>query len=172
MPSKPTTTVPAEDALATTQQTNPLDLVKEIIDSIPSADEDPTPRMAEFILSQPPERWEELWAGLDNVKDNAGKTVTVHAIRVRPSDFESDLKVYLICDVTWHDSGERGLLSCSSQMAMLQLLRLHAESRLPAAVEIVKKEKATRRGFHPIHLRYIVNANAAPTGAQGVVSEQ
>lgn len=161
-----------ETALVAQDQPSSLDLVKEIIATIPSADEDPTPRMAEFILSQPPEKWEELWAGLPNVKSNAGQIVTVHAIRVRPSDFEGPLGVYVIADVTWKSTGERGLLSCSSQMAMLQLLRLHAQDRFPATVEIVQKAKSTAKGYHPIHLRYLDAAQAPIGDPTKVVSEQ
>lgn len=152
--------------LVVTEPQSALAVVRETLASIPQADEDPTERMAAFILSQPAERWEELWAGLPNVKDSVGEVVTVHAIRARESDFEGPLGLYLICDVTWRSTGEKGLLSCSSQMAILQLVTLYKQGRLPATVEIVKKEKATKRGFHPIHLRYLVNYK------DPVVSEQ
>lgn len=154
---KTTTSEKDETALTVPEKPSALAVVQAVLATIPQADEDPTDRMAAFILSQPAERWEELWAGLPNVKDSAGEVVTVHAIRARESDFEGPLGVYLICDVTWRSTGEKGLLSCSSQMAMLQLITLHRDGKLPATVEIVKKEKATKRGFHPIHLRYIVN---------------
>lgn len=117
--AKPSTTPAETDALATVQPVSPLAVIQQVLATIPQADTDPTDRMAAFILSQPPERWEELWAGLPNVKDNAGEVVTVHAIRARESDFEGPLGVYLIADVTWRSTGEKGLLSVSSQMAML-----------------------------------------------------
>lgn len=157
MPSKNTTPEAATTDLATVEPRSALAVAREILDTIPQATEDPTERMAQFILSQPPEKWDELWAGLPNVKESAGEVVTVHAIRALESDFEGPLGVYLICDVTWRSTGEKGLLSCSSQMAMLQLITLYKRGAFPATVEIVKKEKATKRGFHPIHLRYIVN---------------
>src|SRR6266581_2426391 len=109
--SKPTTSQAAEAALATTTEPTGLALVQQIVESIKSADDDPTERMASFILNHPPEEWDELWAGLPNVKNNVGESFTVSAIRARESDFEGPVGVYLICDVRWDRSGEYGLLS-------------------------------------------------------------
>jgi len=150
----------------------PLAALREIIDAIPDADTDPTERMAQFILTHPAEEWDELWAGLPNVKDNIGETLTVTAIRVRESDFEGPVGVYLICDVRWDRSGEYGLLSVSSQMSMVQLLALYRDHKLPAHVQIVAKDKPTKAGFRPIHLRYLGAADAAPGDPGAVVAEQ
>jgi hypothetical protein len=169
---KGTTSATEPDALATTVTESPLAVLKSAIQNIPWADTDPTERMTEFILTQPPEKWEELWAGLPSVRDLAGKQITIHALRIRESDFEGPLGVYLIADVTFHPSGEKGLLSCSSQMSIAQLVVLHKTGKLPARVEIVQKEKATKRGFHPIHLRYLDPSKGALGDPGAVVSDQ
>jgi hypothetical protein len=169
---KPNTTAVKPDALATFTPTDAMTATKQALELIPWADEDPTPRMAAFILNHDPEEWEELWAKLPNMQDNVGRKLTVDGLRVRESDYEGPLKVYLVCDVTWHDSGEKGLLSCSSQMSIVQLVKLYRDGKLPASVQIVAKDKKTKRGFTPIHLRYLAPANA-PLGDPGaVVSEQ
>lgn len=166
-------TPPAEtEALAPVTATTALALVKDVLETIPQADEDPTERMAAFIMAHPPEEWETLWAGIDSVKDHVGEQITVHAMRARESDFEGPLGLYLILDVTLRATGEKTLISCSSQMSMVQLLALYRAGRLPATVEIVQKDKPTKAGFKPIHLRYI-SATSAPLGDPGaVVSEQ
>lgn len=161
-----------ETALAPTEQRSPLALVREVLETIPQADEDPTERMAAFILSQPAERWDELWAGLPNLKDNAGQVVTIHAIRARESDFEGPLGLYLIADVTWDKTGEKGLLSASSQMVIVQLLTLYRRGQFPAKVEIVAKDKPTKAGFRPIHLRYLGAPQVALGDPGAVVAEQ
>jgi hypothetical protein len=169
---KSTTSVNPDETMTVLTPATPLALVKAIIADIPQADEDPTERMTAFILSQPPEEWDRLWAGVPNVRDNDGRKLRVWAIRARESDFEGPLGLYLIADVTWLDTGERGLLSCSSQMSMIQLLVLHREGRLPADIQIIRKEKATKSGFHPVHLRYLGAVNAALGDPGAVVSEQ
>jgi hypothetical protein len=161
-----------EQALAVTQNPTALALVQQILGHIAQADEDPTPRMQDFIFNHPPEEWEGLFAKLDSVKDHVNDRFIVHDMRARESDFEGPLGVYLILDVTDLQTGEKGLLSCSSQMSMVQLLALKRQDRLPATVQIIEKDKPTKAGFKPIHLRYI-SPGAAPLGDPGaVVSEQ
>lgn len=169
---KANTSVAQEIALAVITPSQAIDAVKSALERITIADEDPTPRMAAFVLSHPPEEWEELWAKLPNVRDNAGRKVQVDALRVRESDFEGPFGLYLIADVTWLDTGEQGLLSCSSQMSIVQLVKLYMDGRLPAKVEIVAKDKPTKAGRRPIHLRYLSPANASLGDPGAVVSEQ
>jgi hypothetical protein len=170
--NKSTTSTPAEQALATTVEPSSLDVLKQAIQTIPWVDTDPTERMTEFILNEPPEKWEELFAGLPSIRDLAGTRVVIHALRIRESDFEGPLGVYLIADVTFLPSGEKGLMSISSQMSIVQLTRLYALGKLPATVEIVQKDKPTKAGFRPIHLRYIDAGNTALGDPGAVVSEQ
>ena len=170
--SKSTTSAPAETALVPTTPVSPLAIVKDILGTVAQADEDPTERMAQFILNNPPERWEELWAGLPSIRDAKGDTFTIEAVRARESDFEGPLGVYLILEVRYPGAEETNLISCSSQMSMVQILALVKGKRLPAKVQVVEKDKPTKAGFRPIHLRYL-GAQEAPTGDPGaVVSEQ
>lgn len=170
--AKPTATPAESRALAPAASPSALALVQEILGSIAQADEDPTPRMSAFIFTHPPEEWESLFAAIDSVKDHIGDQFIIHDMRARESDFEGPLGVYLILDVTDLQTGEKGLLSCSSQMSMVQLLALKRQDRLPATVQIVEKDKPTKAGFKPIHLRYI-SSTAASLGDPGaVVAEQ
>jgi hypothetical protein len=169
---KSTASSPTEQALATTIEPSALDVLKQAIQTIPWVDTDPTERMTEFILNEPPEKWDELFAGLPSIRDLAGTRVVIHALRIRESDFEGPLGVYFIADVTFLPSGEKGLMSISSQMSIVQLTRLYTLGRLPATVEIIQKEKPTKRGFHPIHLRYIDSTQGALGDPGAVVSEQ
>lgn len=159
------------EALATVPSSS-LATIQAVIQSIPQAQTDPTERMAAFILNAPPEEWDALWAKLPNLKDNVGRSFRLHDIRVADSDFEGPLGVYLICDVTWKDTGENALLSASSQISMVQMLALYRDKKLPADLQIVEKDKPTRAGFRPIHLHYL-NREQIPAGdPTAVVSEQ
>lgn len=170
--AKPTTTAASETAITTDASPTGLALVKEILADVADADQDPTERMAQFILTQPASEWERLWAGLPNVKDNVGESFTVTAIRARESDFEGGIGVYLIADVTWDRTGEIGLLSVSSQMGMVQLLTLYRRGEFPAHLQIIAKDKPTKAGFRPIHFRYLGGAKASLGDPGAVVSEQ
>jgi hypothetical protein len=153
--SKDSTPKTTETALVQVPAESGLAAVKAILSSIPSADDDPTERMANFILTQPAEKWEELWAGLPSVRDYKGQQIVVHDLRVRESDFEGPTGIYLILDATDAETGAHELISCSSQMAMVQLLALYRDKRLPALVEVVEKDKPTKAGFRPIHLKVV-----------------
>jgi hypothetical protein len=170
----PKSTPPAveETALSTVAEPTGLALIRDILATVPDADSDPTERMTNFILTQPTEKWEDLWAGLPSIRDYKGRQIIVHDLRVRKSDFEGGIGVYLVIDATDVANGTHELISCSSQMSMVQLLTLYRRRQLPATVEVVEKDKPTNAGFRPIHLRYI-SATSAPLGDPGaVVSEQ
>jgi hypothetical protein len=152
---KSNTAAEAEAAIVPVERLGALAQVKQIIQSVGWAESDPTERMAEFILGHEPEEWEQLFASVPNLRDNAGATVTVRAIRLAESDFEGGLGVYLLCEVEASTGFPNGLMSCSSQVSMIQLLKLWKEGKLPARLEIVRKEKKTKAGFNPIHLRYL-----------------
>jgi hypothetical protein len=172
MPKTPNAPAEPETALATVEPESALETIKRTLELVPQVDEDPTERMAAFIVNQPADKWEELWAGLPSIRDYKGRQIVVHDIRARESDFEGPLGLYLILDATDLATGLKELISCSSQMSMIQLVTLRKRGQLPATVEVVEKAKATKAGFHPIHLRYIGPQNA-PLGDPGaVVSEQ
>jgi hypothetical protein len=173
MPRNTNAPAEPETALATIQAQTALETIKETLANVPQADEDPTERMAKFIINQPAEKWDELWAGLPSIREYKGRVITVHDMRARESDFEGPLGLYLILDATDNATGEKVLISCSSQMSMVQLVTLRKRGQLPVKVEVVEKDKPTKAGFRPIHLRYIGAAGERPLGDPGaVVSEQ
>lgn len=170
--SKPTTDAPEPTSGLTVLEGGHADMIRQLIMSVPNLDVDPTERMAAFILATPPEEWEHLWDKLPNVKDNAGRSFRLHDFRVRESDFEGSLGVYFIADVTWLDTGESGLLACSAQISMVQMLALRRDGRLPADLQIIAKDKPTKAGFRPIHLHYLDKRQVAAGDPTAVVSEQ
>ena len=172
MPKNNPSAVAESTDLAVAEQATGLETIQAVLANIPQADTDPTERMVAFITTQPAEKWESLWAGLPSARDYVGRPIIVHDLRARESDFEGPLGVYLILDATDVETGAHELISCSSQMSIVQLVTLRRRGQLPAKVEFVAKDKPTKAGFRPIHLRYLGGANA-PLGDPGaVVSEQ
>lgn len=129
--------------------------VTDLLDAVPTVDDDPTPKMAEAILTaQDPSDWASVFEG-KSIKENAGAKVRFHAIRKLPSSFDGLVPSYLVADITNLDTGEVDVMSVSSTMSILQLLVAHQRGWFPLDAEIVKKERPTARGFHPIHLKAI-----------------
>ena len=155
MPKNARATAPKSDALANRGADIDLAEVNSIMDLVPDVDEDPTPRMAAAIMAAgDPEDWASVFEG-QSIKDNAGKKIRVTAIRKAPSSYDGPIKQFLVADVIYLDSGEAGVLSISSVISMIQLLVAHQRQWLPLDFEIVQKDKPTRKGFFPIHLKVL-----------------
>jgi hypothetical protein len=149
----------AEQALATqTAVSSVLAPVRAILASIPTIEDDPTPRMMAAIAEAPDaESWEDLFSAA-HFKDNAGKRVRIHTFRVNDSQYPGSLGVYFLCDVTFLETGEEGVMTVGSDMAMAQLLNCWKRGDLPHDFEIVKKDRPTKAGFYPMRLRSIQRA--------------
>jgi len=162
----------AKDKLAKTQPTSSLVPVsptealvqaRTLIEAIGDVTDDPTPRMAAAILNaDDPEDWESVFSG-KSIKDSAGARVRITALRKSPSTYEGPVPYFLIAEIVNLDTGEADVMTISSIMSMLQLVVAHDRGWLPLDVEVVRKDKPTRRGFHPIHLKAI---SAPPRAAK------
>jgi len=143
----------AETALTHTPGSG-LALIKPILDTVPTAEEDPTPRMVEYILNSTSAKdWEDLFESL-SFKNLAGKQVRVHTLRWAPSNFENSYTgIFLICDVTMLETGENDVMTVGGDMAVAQLLNCWSRQDFPHDFEIVRKETKTRAGLHPMRLR-------------------
>jgi hypothetical protein len=133
-----------------------LAVLQPILATVPTVEEDPTPRMMAVILeAADPGEWEDLFRA-QSFKELAGRRVRVNTIRWAPSNFEGSTGVYLVADVTFLDGdrqGEKGVVTISSDIAMAQLLNAWARQDYPYDYEIVQKSEPTRRGFKPMRLR-------------------
>lgn len=130
-----------------------LQQVNSILDTVPDLDDDPTPRMAAAILAAAdPLDWNSVFES-KSIKKSARQLVRFESIRKAPSSFQGGIPYYLVADVTYLETGETGVMSVSSMMAVIQLLAAHVNGWLPVECEVVQKDKATKNGFYPIHLR-------------------
>jgi hypothetical protein len=86
--------------------------------------------------------------------DAEGIPMQISGFRWRPSSFDEGGPVYVIVNAFRLDTGEAVVLTTGSGNVLAQLSWLARNGRLPGAVrELVKAEKATARGYHPLQLR-------------------
>lgn len=167
------------DAIATRPSTAvatvPGDAERELVAlvaTIPNGDEDPTESMLAHVMNAAvPGDWNAIFEA-DSIKDMDGKQVRINAIRSAASTFPDGLPFFLVVDATDLKTGERGVFTCGSKMAVAQLANAYRTGNLPVEVEIVRKATPTKRGFHPIHLRYIGKTEAPLGDPSKLVSEQ
>jgi hypothetical protein len=162
MPKATRSITPSSSALVPVSPTEALQQAQALIEDIADVTDDPTPRMAAAILNaDDPEDWEAIFTG-KSIKDSAGARVRFVALRKAPSSFEGAVPWYLIAEIVNLDTGESDVMTISSVMTMLQLVTAQHRGWLPLDAEVVRKAKATKRGFFPIHLKAIT----APAAAQ------
>lgn len=109
--------------------------------------------LTQVLGADSPEAWEAMFQELDNLQDNDGREFRVHSVRGARSTVEGAAGWYLIADVTWLDSGQRGMVGVSAIIPVAQLIKCHQEGWLPRDFRIVRKSEATAAGWHPIHLQ-------------------
>lgn len=145
--------VPTQTALVPVSPTEALIQARSLIEDIADVVDDPTPRMAAAILNaEDPEDWEAIFTG-KSIKDSAGAKVRFVSLRKAPSDFEGPVPYFLIAEIINLETGESDVLTISSVMSMLQLVAAYHRGWLPLDAEVVRKDRPTKRGFHPIHLK-------------------
>ena len=160
------------DALVNFTSGGAIERINQFLAMAPTVSDDPTEAMLEAVLqAQDPLEWNDLFSS-KSLRDAKGALVRVNAYRVNPSDYPGGLKFYLVLDVTDLETGQKGVLTCSSQMAIAQILNAEARVNLPIDVRIIEKDKPTKAGFRPIHLEYIQKSKAPLGDPQALVSEQ
>lgn len=160
--------VPARaGALQTYTLDQVTDMAIALLDQVPDAvDDDGAGIIARLIEAN---TWEELnqESKLPAGKDLAGVMMSVQAIAKRPSDINTEdeegsgikLPYYLMIDAIRVGHGTELRWQTSAPGLVVPLIRLYLWGKFPAGVEIVRADKATKRGFFPVSLRvHTVNA--------------
>lgn len=169
---KSTTLAKSETALAKPAPGQTYADMRALAATVPDVFDDPTERMVAAILeADNPQDWEELFSAI-HFKDSANKRFRVNTFRVTTSAYQGGPGFFLILDVTDKETGESGIMTCGSTMAMAQLLNAWKRGQLPIDVEILKKETPTKNGFYPMRLRYIGPSQTPIGDPAAVVSEQ
>lgn len=170
--SKSKALAPKGGALAHLPGDTTLDKVNNFLGTKATVQDDPTETMLEAILTAAnPADWEKVFTA-NHFKDSATQRWRIHTYRTADSQFEGDLKYFLVLDITDLATGERTVATCGSVMAIGQILNAEARGALPMDVEVVRKDKPTKAGFYPMRLRFLGSAGAPMGDPSAVVSEQ
>ena len=172
MPNQPKSLATRGGFLAELEGKTMVEKVNHFLSLAPTVEDDPTEVMLQKVLESPdPRFWKDIFDA-ESVRERKGEEFRINAYRVRPSDFKGSLKHYMVLDVTDLNTGERGVLTCSSLMSIAQVINAEARVNLPIDVRIVEKDRDTKNGFRPIHLEYIGKSEAPLGDPNAVVSEQ
>lgn len=145
--------VPAGAGLPAVATTDVVRMIREQMDNLPTVEGDPTESMmAAILMAENPADMEAIFESL-HFKESVNERVTVHTFRALDADQPGRFEKYLLLDVTVLSTGERRAMSCSSEMAMVQLMWHWAKGLLPYDFEIVAKKKPTKAQRTPLHLR-------------------
>lgn len=169
---KSTAMVPKIDSLAHIPGDTTLAKVNNFLGTKATVQDDPTETMLQAILTASnPADWERVFTA-NHFAESATQRWRIHDYRTAESQFEGDLKYFLVLDITDLKSGERTVATCGSLMAIGQILNAEARGMLPIDVEVVRKDKPTKAGFYPMRLRFLGSAGAPLGDPATVVSEQ
>lgn len=130
-----------------------MQLLLEMANDIPYAEEDPTDVMMQAVLAAESAAEMERIFEAESLKEHPGAEVQINTFRLGESTFEEGPGFYLICDVVWLADGEHTVMTAGSLLTMAQLFNFHKRGELPYCFEIIRKDRPTRKGFHPIHLK-------------------
>jgi|SRR5208337_2781039 len=86
-------------------------------------------------------------------KDMAGDTVTIHDVRRRPSDTESELGWYALMACTKAGSDEQFVATCGATNVLAQVVWLLGHDKLPAEVNIYSTPSKTNAKRSILRLR-------------------
>lgn len=154
-PSKPGTDIEVGAALSpeTVRQFASMAMM------IPDENTDAVESIVSAILNAP--AWDDLsdpWEST-GVADLEGKTLIIHGLMRRPSDFKDGLGIFLVVQYTDAKTGEAGVWTTGSVACVAQLARAYAGGWLPLYAQVIVAERPTQSGYRPHHLKFIGRAD-------------
>lgn len=131
---------------------------------LPIAEEDASMSIVSQILNA--STVEELDAPWKDTDGEAliGVTFEAQTVTVHTSDFTEGLGVFLRVEGVRLDNREAISFSTGSVSTVAQLVRAYTLNAYPFVAQIVKAERATKRGYFPLHLKIVAGKAAAPVG--------
>lgn len=129
--------------------------LQPLLAQVPEADEDAYVGIIRQLLAA--KEATDLGAPFDinGMQNWEGSQVVIDGIKRMPSDFDSGLGLYLVCDCRDPKSGERMTLSTGSTNIIVQLVTAHVRGWFPLLVIPRFAKKATAAGYTPMHLEVV-----------------
>jgi hypothetical protein len=92
---------------------------------------------------------------LQGMLDYEGVLIRVLAIKRMPSDFDSGLGLYLVCEISDVKTGEHHTVSTGSTNVIVQLVTAFVKGWLPLTCVPRLAKKPTANGYTPMHLEIV-----------------
>lgn len=151
----PAPPAPQQPGTVTAPEPIPAELLAKIeaaVAGIPDSTDDDSWGIAEQLLAaETPDQLNAPWSGTSG-RDLAGRTLLIHDITRRPSDYDGGPEIFLVVHATDISTGEAVTFTTSALAVLLQLAQAHSHGWLPVTADIVAARKPTKRGRVPYHL--------------------
>lgn len=126
-----------------------------LADGIMPVDTDPATTAADIareILNA--ENADDVLGGGDVVhaKDILNQPITIHGGKFVRSDYEEGAGVYVVADVTSHNTGNRVKVTMGATNVVAQIYRLAELGAFPVECKIIEASRPTADGFRPQRL--------------------
>lgn len=129
-----------------------------LLESIPEAPPDAAARIVMAVLgSESIEDIDKPWDA-EGMRDFENTMLRVHDLHKMPSAYAGGLGVYLVCQCSQPEVGDMFVLTTGSVSIVAQLVRAYTLQALPLDVIPRKSERATKRGYWPMHLELVRRA--------------
>ena len=147
--------VPYESQLLSQAQQVGLDLTP-LLQTVPEADDDAYVGIIRQLMGAQTAADLNAPFSLEGLQGWEGKAIVVNGIKRMPSDYDSGLGLYLVCDITDPASGERKVVSTGSTNIIVQLVKAHQLGAFPVTCIPRFAKKPTANGYTPMHLEFLV----------------
>lgn len=143
-----------ESQILTAAQSVGLDLTP-LLAQVPEADDDAYVGIIRQLLGAQSAADLAAPFSMNGLQEYLNTAITVWAIKRMPSDFDSGLGLYLVCDITAAGSEQHVNVSTGSTNVIVQLVKAHVAGWLPLHCIPREAKKPTANGYTPMHLEVI-----------------
>lgn len=129
--------------------------LERMLDAVPESDGEAWDRIiTQIVTAGTPDELDTPWRA-EGLKVYRNRRVLIRSIRRVPSSFEGGLGFFLVVEGADADSGETFTATTSSLAVVVQLLKAYDAGMLPLLCIPRLADKATERGFLPMHLEVV-----------------
>lgn len=143
-----------ESQILSAAQAVGLDLTP-LLAQVPEADEDAYVGIIRQLLGAQSAADLAAPFSMSGLQEYLNTAITVWSIKRMPSDFDSGLGMYLVCEISAAGKDQRVSVSTGSTNIIVQLVKAHVAGWLPLHCIPREAKKPTAQGYTPMHLEVI-----------------
>lgn len=129
-----------------------LNAFNSMVAEIPEAGEDALESIiAAIATTETAADLDKPWR-TDSMRELSGRELVIESVEKAESDYEDGLGWYLVVHFFDTTTGERTVGTTGAVGIVAQLIRAHHLKAFPLKVIVRVAERATKKGYHPMHL--------------------